>query len=75
MRFHGQDDKAKIPVRTDVAISTGSRRTQKSIAPKDSSLCTNFAVDHDWSNASIIPSVILHRNTPNDYLGSFFGGG
>lgn len=36
---------------------------------------TNYAADHDWSNASIIPSVTLHGNVPNDYLGTFFGGG
>ena len=75
VRFYGQDDKAKIPIGSEVAISTGARRSNKAIVPTDPSLNKNFAADHDWSNASIIPSVTLHGNVPDDYLGTFFGGG
>lgn len=75
VRFYGQDDKAKIPVGADVPISSGARRIQKSIVPTDPSLNTNFAADHDWSNASIVPSVTMHGNVPNEYDGSFFAGG
>lgn len=75
VRFYGQDDKAKIPVGTDIPISSNARRIQAPIVPTDPSLNTNFAADHDWSNASIIPSVTMHGNVPNDYNGSFFGGG
>ena len=57
VRFYRKDDKSKTPVGTDVAVNTGARRTQKAIVPPDSSLSTKFAADHDWSNASIIPSV------------------
>ena len=76
VKFVGQDDKAKVPIGdVFVPISTGVRNKQKAIVPADPKLNHNFAADHDWRNASLIPSVLLLGNIPNDYDGSFYSGG
>ena len=73
--FVGQDDKAKIPVGDSVPVSTSVRIKTKAIVPANGELNTNKAADHDWSYASIIPSVTLIGNIPSEYNGSFFSGG
>ena len=73
--FVGQDDKAKIPVGDSVPVSTNARIKTKAIVPANEQLNTNKAADHDWSHASVIPSVTLLGNMPSECDGSFFSGG
>ncbi|CAG8650327.1 5584_t:CDS:2 [Racocetra fulgida] len=51
------DDKHKIPIREDVAVSTGS---------------TLAAADHDFSKLSLTPSVVFLISIPNDISGLFY---
>lgn len=70
--FFGQDDKARIPVGNDVAVSTNVRSRTRAIVPLGAQ---PSAADHDFGYANIIPSVTLKCNIPDSMEGSFFGGG
>jgi len=70
--FYGQDDKARIPVGTDIALSTNVRSRNGAIVPIGTQ---PTAADHDWGYASIVPSVTLRCNIPASMEGSFYGGG
>jgi hypothetical protein len=74
VQFLGQDDKAKIPIGNRVAVSTNVRPNTKAISSSKPDSCPK-AADHDWSTASIVPSVTLICNKPKCVGGSFFGGG
>jgi hypothetical protein len=55
VEFFGQDDKAKLAVGDEVAISTGVRSNKKSI------VATRLhAMDYDFHYANTIPLVTLH---------------
>ncbi len=69
--FYGQDDKARIPVGNDVAVSTNVRSRTRAIVPHG---VQPSAADHDFGYASIIPSVTLKCNIPDSMERSFFGG-
>mmetsp|Transcript_30445 Transcript_30445/g.69473 ORF Transcript_30445/g.69473 Transcript_30445/m.69473 type:complete len:957 (+) Transcript_30445:1194-4064(+) len=74
IEFFGQDDKAKIPVGDKVPVATGVRPGKlKGFAPVDGPNPMG-AMDHDFHNSNIIPSVELRCNIPNDISGSFFLG-
>ncbi|CAB4385605.1 unnamed protein product [Rhizophagus irregularis] len=64
------DDKHKIPIGEDVAVSTGVRN-RRSMVAQDSILA---AADHDFTKLSLIPSVIFFISIPNDISGSFYDG-
>ncbi|CAG8762842.1 26354_t:CDS:2, partial [Racocetra persica] len=64
------DDKYKIPIGEDVAVSTGVRN-QRTIVFQESTLA---AADHDFSKLSLTPSVIFFISIPNDISGSFYDG-
>jgi hypothetical protein len=72
--FVGQDDKAKIPVGHDVAVSTGVRKKGRAILAVESEGRLK-AADHDFTFANIVASVTLYCNIPDSLSGSFFGGG
>ena len=75
IQFLGQDDKAKIPVGADVAVSTGVRYNKSAIVSKEDITMAVNACDHDFGFANIVPSVTLTCNIPDSMAGSFFGGG
>ncbi|CAG8505300.1 11145_t:CDS:2 [Gigaspora margarita] len=64
------NDKHKIPIGEDVAVSTGVRN-QRTIVSQESILA---AADHDFSKLSLTPSVIFFISIPNDISGSFYDG-
>ena len=73
VEFFGQDDKAKLAVGDEVAISTGVRPNKRSIvAIGDEDRLQ--AMDHDFHYANIIPSVTLRCNIPGEISGYFFIG-
>ncbi|GES77742.1 hypothetical protein GLOIN_2v1780244 [Rhizophagus clarus] len=64
------DDKHKIPIGEDVAVSTGVRN-RRSMVAQDSILA---AADHDFTKLSLTPSVTFFISIPNDISGSFYDG-
>ncbi|RIB08543.1 hypothetical protein C2G38_2211423 [Gigaspora rosea] len=64
------DDKHKIPIGEDVAISTGVRN-RRSIVAYESTLA---AADHDFTKLSLTPSVIFFISIPDNISGSFYNG-
>ena len=71
VEFFGQDDKAKLAVGDEVAISAGVRPNKKSIVAigDDDRL---QAMDHDFHYANIIPSVTLRCNIPGEISRDLF---
>ncbi|CAB4376372.1 unnamed protein product [Rhizophagus irregularis] len=64
------DDKHKIPIGEEVAVSTGVRN-RRSLVAQDSVLA---AADHDFTKLSLMPSVIFFISIPNDISESFYNG-
>ncbi|CAG8748188.1 32351_t:CDS:10 [Gigaspora margarita] len=64
------DDKHKIPIEEDVAVSMGIRN-RRSIVAQESTL---VAADHDFSKLSLTSSVIFLISIPNEISGSFYDG-
>ena len=64
------DDKHKVPIGEDVAVSTGVRN-RRSLVAQDSILA---AADHDFTKLSLTPSVIFFISIPNDISESFYNG-
>ncbi|EXX55701.1 hypothetical protein RirG_223030 [Rhizophagus irregularis DAOM 197198w] len=64
------DDKHKIPIGEDVAVSTGVRN-RRSMVAQDNILA---AADHDFTKLSLTPSVTFFISIPNDISGSFYDG-
>ncbi|GBB89851.1 hypothetical protein RclHR1_01670002 [Rhizophagus clarus] len=64
------DDKHKIPIGEDIAVSTGVRN-RRSMVAQDSILA---AADHDFTKLSLTPSVTFFISIPNDISGSFYDG-
>ncbi|CAG8607329.1 5784_t:CDS:2, partial [Gigaspora rosea] len=64
------DDKHKIPIGEDVAISTGVQN-RRSIVAYESTLA---ATDHDFAKLSLTPSVIFFISIPDNISGSFYNG-
>lgn len=64
------DDKHKIPIGEDVAVSTGVRN-RRSMVTQNSILA---AADHDFTKLSLTPSVTFFISIPNDISGSFYDG-
>lgn len=73
VEFLGQDDKCKINVGNDIALTAMNRRGRNGAIVKNG--VEVKAGDHDFSFASIVPSVTLFCNIPKDVGGSFYGGG
>ena len=74
VEFFGQDDKAKVAVGDKVHVASGVRPGKvKGIVPADEPNPL-LAMDHDFHNANIIPSVTLRCNIPDCISGSFFVG-
>src|SRR5437773_7428752 len=64
------DDKHKVPIGEDVAVSTGVRN-RRSIVAQNSTL---IAADHDFTKLSITPSVTFFISITNEISGSFYDG-
>jgi hypothetical protein len=67
------DDKAIIPVgNPGIAVSTGVRGKTASLVPLESSTGILTALDHDWHNSGLVPSVGLIVEIPESESDSFF---
>jgi hypothetical protein len=64
------DDKHKVPIGEDVAVSTGVRNW-RSIVVQNGTLA---AADHDFTKLSLTPSVTFFVSIPDDISGSFYDG-
>ena len=64
------DDKHKVPIGEDVAVSTGVRNRRSMVAQNS----TLAAADHDFTKLSITPSVTFFILIPNEISGSFYDG-
>ncbi|PKB95198.1 hypothetical protein RhiirA5_475802, partial [Rhizophagus irregularis] len=64
------DDKHKVPIGEDVAVSTGVRNRRSMVAQNS----TLAAADHDFTKLSITPSVTFFISIPNEISGSFYDG-
>jgi hypothetical protein len=64
------DDKHKVSIGKDVAISTGVRN-RRSMVDQNSTLA---AADHNFTKLSLIPSVTFFISIPSDISGSFYNG-
>ncbi|POG77649.1 hypothetical protein GLOIN_2v1767477 [Rhizophagus irregularis DAOM 181602=DAOM 197198] len=64
------DDKHKVPIGEDVAVSTGVRNRHSMVAQNS----TLAAADHDFTKLSITPSVTFFISIPNEISGSFYDG-
>uniref|UniRef100_U9UYI2 Uncharacterized protein n=1 Tax=Rhizophagus irregularis (strain DAOM 181602 / DAOM 197198 / MUCL 43194) TaxID=747089 RepID=U9UYI2_RHIID len=64
------DDKHKVPIGEDVAVSTGVRN-RHSIVAQNSTLAS---ADHDFTKLSITPSVTFFISIPSEISGSFYDG-
>ena len=64
-RFISCDDKAKIPIgEPNYPISTGCRQRTGNIVPVNLNSNLTQVLDHDFSKASITPSIELDMMTP-----------
>ena len=73
-RFISCDDKAKIPIgEPNYPISTGSRQ-RANIVPANSNSNLTQVLDHDFSKASITPSIELDMFTPTKRDSSWWDG-
>ena len=64
------DDKHKVPIGEDVAVSTGVRN-RRSIVTQNNTLA---AADHDFTKLSLTPSITFFITIPDDISGSFYEG-
>jgi len=64
------DDKHKVPIGEDVAVSTGVRN-RRSMVSQNSILA---AADHDFTKLSLTPSVTFFISIPNNISESFYDG-
>ena len=74
-RYISCDDKAKIPIGEPFhPISTGCRQRIGNIVPANQELQATQVLDHDFSKASLTPSVELDINIPDRREKSWFDG-
>src|SRR2546421_9787386 len=64
------DDKHKVPIGKDVAVSTGVQN-RRSIVTQNNTLA---AADHDFTKLSLTPSITFFITIPDDISESFYEG-